>query len=150
ALRGHRRVRLEYFSASRGELTERDVDPWGLIAALGRWYLVGLDRSVGEERMFRADRIKEVSLRDEAASVPEDFDPGRYRGAFSGGGEGRVTFEIGPAANRWFGDYYPIERARRLRDDWTRVELAASTDRWAATLALRLGREVRNIEPPSV
>jgi proteasome accessory factor C len=75
ALSAQRRVHLEYRSASRGELSDRDVDPWGLIAAMGHWYLVGHDHLSGEERMFRVDRIKEVAVTDEAASVPEDFDP---------------------------------------------------------------------------
>ena len=62
ALRKGKRIHLEYLSASRGVLTERDVDPWGLIAALGYWYIVGLDHDSGEERMFRTDRIKAVAL----------------------------------------------------------------------------------------
>ena len=45
ALTDSRRVRMEYFSASRGVLTERTIDPWGLVATLGRWYLVAFDHS---------------------------------------------------------------------------------------------------------
>jgi proteasome accessory factor C len=144
-------VELEYFSASRGVLTARTVEPWGLIAALGRWYLVGLDHLSGEERMFRIDRIKSVTLRDDPAPVPSDFDPGRYRGAFSGrDGDLRVTLEISPAAARWFEDYYPVERGETLADGWRRVVIAASGERWAATLVVRLGRDVRAVEPASV
>jgi proteasome accessory factor C len=151
ALAAGRRVDLEYFSASRGELTKRAVDPWGLIVALGRWYLVGLDHMSGEERMFRVDRIKSAKVSDDAAPVPSDFDPQRYRGAFSGrAGEHTVTMEISPAAARWFEDYYPVQESAALDDGWRRVVLASGGDRWAATLVLRLGPDVRNVEPGSV
>jgi proteasome accessory factor C len=150
ALSQKRRVELEYFSASRAVLTTRAVDPWALIAALGRWYLVGWDHLAADERMFRVDRIKRATVLDEPAPVPDDFDPQRYRGAFRESDDAAVVFEISPAAARWFEDYYPVRAATTLDDGWRRVELASSSDRWAATLALRLGRHVRSIEPDSV
>lgn len=151
ALSGRRVVRLEYLSANRSELTTRDVDPWGLIAALGRWYLVAWDRLSDEERMFRLDRMKSATMTDEAANVPDDFDPERYKGAFTGeGGAGQVTLEISPAAARWFEDYYPTASSRDLDDGWREVTLVSSGERWMATLMLRLGKDCRNPQPPSL
>lgn len=150
ALERRRRVRIEYLSASRGELTERAVDPWGLIAALGHWYLVGLDHLSGEERMFRTDRVKDAELLDESAEVPDDFDPDVYRGAFSGRGPTSVSMEISPAVASWFEDYYPVTKTMELGDRWRRVELIAGGLRWAATLVLRMGAEARNVEPAEV
>ena len=148
ALETERRIKIEYRSASRGELTERAVDPWGLIAALGRWYLVGLDHLSDEERMFRVDRIKSVSIVDEPAPVPGDFDPTAYRGAWRGSGDQTtVTFEISPATARWFGDYYPVISSSEAAGGWQRVELASSGERWLATLLLQLGNQVRNVLP---
>ncbi|MPZ70278.1 MAG: WYL domain-containing protein [Actinobacteria bacterium] len=149
ALREGRRIHLEYLSASRGVLTERDVDPWGLIAALGYWYIVGLDHDSGEERMFRTDRIKAVSLTSEDAPVPEDFEPDRYQGAFVGKPEGQahLVMEISPDAMRWFEDYYPVVSKKKVAGGWHRVELLTGGERWAATLLLRLGAEVRKISP---
>ena len=151
ALTERRRVRLEYLSANRGELTDRDVDPWGLIAALGRWYFVGWDRLTGEERMFRVDRIKTAEITDEDADLPEDFDPERYKGAFTGDGHlDRVTLQISPAAARWFGDYYPVESVRDLDDGWREVTLISSGERWMATLMLRLGQDCRDPVPATL
>jgi proteasome accessory factor C len=145
ALQDSKRIRLEYFSATRGQLTTRDVDPWGLVAAVGRWYLVGFDHLTDEERMFRADRIKSVDVLDEAAEVPDDFDPARYSSAFVGGpSDESMTFEIAPSVARWFGDYYPVESIETLRDGWSRVRIAAGSERWAALLLLRLGSDARN------
>jgi proteasome accessory factor C len=144
ALRDSKRVRLEYLSATRGELATRDVDPWGLVAAVGRWYLVGFDHLTDEERMFRADRIKKVETLDETAEVPDDFDPARYSSAFVGGPSDEVlTFEISPAAAKWFGDYYPVQDIETLDDGWSRVTIAAGSERWAALLLLRLGADAR-------
>jgi proteasome accessory factor C len=141
------RVSMEYYSAARGELTAREVDPWGLVAALGRLYLVGLDHLSEEERMFRTDRIKSVTTTGHAAEVPDDFDPDRYRGAFSHRGGEDVVFEISPAAAEWFADYYPVKDQRGLDDGWRSVTLTSGGERWIATLLLRLGRNVRNVKP---
>ena len=151
ALDTGKRIDVEYMSASRGELTRRTIDPWALVAALGRWYLVGWDHLRDEERLFRVDRIKSAAVLDEPATVPEDIDTSKYRGAFTGeGADAMVTFDISPRAATWFEDYYPVVQARDLRGGWRRIELYSSSDRWAATLALRLGADARNFKPPSV
>jgi proteasome accessory factor C len=151
ALESGRQVDVEYMSASRGELTRRTIDPWALVAALGRWYLVGWDHLRQEERLFRVDRIKSAEILDESATVPEDLDTGKYRGAFAGHeADETVSFDISPQAATWFEDYYPVKEASDLRDGWRRIELYSSGDTWAATLALRLGSEARNFRPPSV
>ena len=150
ALGDRKRVTIEYLSSSKGELTERAVDPWGLIAALGHWYLVGWDHLHADERMFRADRIKRVDLMQENAEIPADFDPDRYRGAFRGLGSTTLTLEISPSAARWFEDYYPVSSSEELADGWKRVELTSGGERWAATLVVRLASDVRAVQPPSV
>lgn len=150
ALQDHRRVHLEYFSASQAKMTERDVDPWGLVAALGRLYLVGLDHSSQEERMFRVDRIRSVTITDEAAEPPDDFDPARYQTAFVGEGGITLKMEISPSAARWFPDYYPVRSSKTTRGRWLKVELLAGGLGWAATLLLRMGADARAVEPPEV
>ncbi len=147
----HKQVEIEYLSSSRTEATTRNIEPWGLVATLGRWYVVGLDHLSGEERMFRVDRIKTSRLTDAPAEPPAEFDAERYKGAFIGREDQTVvTIEISPQAARWFEDYYPVRAARDLPDGWREVELLSSGDRWGATLALRLGDQVRNVQPASV
>jgi len=51
----------------------RTVDPWGLLFRGGFWYLIGHDRSRGEQRTFRVDRIddgKVTSGESDGATVP--------------------------------------------------------------------------------
>src|SRR5687767_3484312 len=98
ALDAGEQVAMEYFTASRSEVTQRTVDPWGLIAARGHWYLVAGDHSSDEERMFRLDRIKSVEALGTKAEVPDDFDPTAYRGGFRADDADQVvSFEISPA-----------------------------------------------------
>lgn len=149
ALELGRRVHLDYYTAARGEMTSRDVDPWGLIAALGQWYLVAWDHLRDDERMFRVDRMKDAQILDEPAT-PEEFDPERYGSAFSGAGDKRVTFEISPEVASWFGEYYPVESSEDAGDGWLRVTLVAGGNRWAATLLLQLGRGARNVTSKEV
>lgn len=148
ALARQKRLRLEYFSASSGRLGEREVDPWSLYAALGRWYLIGLDHSSGEERIFRVDRIKAAQVLDHAAPPPPDLDPSAYSGAFRPRpGQPVATFDISPSAARWFEEYYPVAGAESLADGWRRVAVTYSDPHWIAALVLSLGNQVRNVEP---
>jgi proteasome accessory factor C len=151
ALNRKRRLRLEYFSASSGEITEREIDPWTLYAALGRWYLIGLDHLSDEERMFRVDRIKSVVVLDAHADVPDDFDAHSYSGAFrERPGQPVASFEISPQVARWFEEYYPVRSATTLDDGWRAVELAYTKPQWVAALVLSIGDGVRNVQPDGV
>lgn len=69
-----RRVLLHYAS-SRGEETERRVEPYGLVNVLGRWYAPGYCHLRTDLRLFRLDRIIEVELLDETFQRPPMFDP---------------------------------------------------------------------------
>jgi proteasome accessory factor B len=64
-------VTFEY----RGET--RTVEPWGLAARRGHWYLVGRDRDRDAMRTFRADRLgDDVTLGPpDSFVVPDDFSP---------------------------------------------------------------------------
>ena len=54
----------------------RELEPFGLLARTGWWYLVGNDRSVNAMRTFRVDRISSdvVVLEGETFERPADFD----------------------------------------------------------------------------
>lgn len=61
------RVRLSYRDR-RDRGTVRDVDPYRLVRAGRRWYLVGQDVARGEWRTFRADRVEQVRSTGHAAN----------------------------------------------------------------------------------
>jgi proteasome accessory factor B len=53
-------VRFAHRPTPVGAYTERTVEPWGVITARGRWYLVGHDRDRDATRVFRLSRIAEA------------------------------------------------------------------------------------------
>jgi predicted DNA-binding transcriptional regulator YafY len=65
-----RRLRLRYQS-QRGS-GSRLVDPWGLVAKAGVWYLVAAHR--GRPRMYRVSRVARATLLDEPTNRPADLD----------------------------------------------------------------------------
>lgn len=72
ALRAGRRVAMIYERTFDSSAVEREVDPLGLVAKGSVWYLIA---AVGEQiRTYRASRIRDVRVLDEAASRPADFD----------------------------------------------------------------------------
>jgi predicted DNA-binding transcriptional regulator YafY len=64
-------VRLRY-AGSSGAMTDRTVDPLGVAAKGGTWYLLA-DTASGR-RTYRVDRIRAVTLTDRAAIRPPGFD----------------------------------------------------------------------------
>lgn len=56
ACRDHERLEFQY-EATGAKTTARQVEPQGLVAARGRWYLVAWDVNRNDWRTFRVDRI---------------------------------------------------------------------------------------------
>jgi proteasome accessory factor B len=110
ALIERRTVRLRYRAPGRASAAERTVDPYGLIAAGGRWYLVGRCHGADAERQYRVERIESLSAQADAGgapaphfSVPDDFSIARYAH--------RRAWELG--------EQTPVEARVRFRFPWT-------------------------------
>jgi predicted DNA-binding transcriptional regulator YafY len=71
-----RQVRLRY--ESRGEETVREFDPYGLVQHRERWYTVGWCHLRGGVRVFRLDRVREVTPGEATFERPAGFDSLRY------------------------------------------------------------------------
>jgi proteasome accessory factor B len=70
-------VTFDYRRPVPVEVRRRTVEPWGVVAWRGRWYLVGHDRDRGATRCFRLSRVVgEVRATGEPVVVhrPEDVD----------------------------------------------------------------------------
>jgi predicted DNA-binding transcriptional regulator YafY len=66
------RVRLRYRRPGAAEAVERVLDPYGLVAKAGTWYLIGADG--GEPRLYRVSRIEAADLTDQPADRPPHLD----------------------------------------------------------------------------
>ncbi len=72
AVQERRLVRFTYRAASSGEVRDRTVEPWRLLARRGGWVLVGRDRDRGAARSFRLGRIQGAVR---AVGAPAAFAP---------------------------------------------------------------------------
>ncbi|GAA1290799.1 helix-turn-helix transcriptional regulator [Saccharothrix xinjiangensis] len=57
AVREGRVVEFDYRKTASVDVQGRTVEPWGVVAWRGRWYVVGQDRDRGAPRCFRLSRI---------------------------------------------------------------------------------------------
>jgi predicted DNA-binding transcriptional regulator YafY len=74
AVRRRRSLRIGY-SRRDGERSTREIEPLGLVAREGRWYVPARDRRSNELRTFRADRITQAAIGEPAAPPEPSFDP---------------------------------------------------------------------------
>jgi predicted DNA-binding transcriptional regulator YafY len=67
-------VSMKYYVPSRDELTQRTVDPLGLVYYTDRWNLIAYDHLRGDIRNFRLDRIESMHVTMNRFEPPEGFD----------------------------------------------------------------------------
>ncbi|WP_026116076.1 helix-turn-helix transcriptional regulator [Nocardiopsis kunsanensis] len=70
ALRHRRRMRIRYRRSAEGQASTRVVDPYGIVAKSGRWYLVADDRGSG--RLFALERLSAYEMLGEPAALRAD------------------------------------------------------------------------------
>ena len=152
AIAGRRRLQITYYSFGRDEVTQRTVDPYVVFSAFGNWYLSAGDDLSGEDRVFRVDRIEQMTPTDETFELPAGFDPGRKAGAglfVPSARDIEVTLDLGPGAG-WVLEITPHDRAERHDDSWTRMTLRTPHLEWLERLVLRLGNDVRVVAPEAL
>src|SRR5688500_14336163 len=148
ALEQGRALHLSYYVPGRDETTERDVDPMRLLLVEGRSYLEAWCRRVEGVRLFRLDRVHEVTLLDEPSAPPADVRPRDLaQGLFRPGPDDLiVTLALRPGA-AWVADYHPCESVTETPDGGLTVRLRARDTSWVRRLVLRLGDQGHVLEP---
>ena len=150
ALAGQRRLRLEYWTPARDQLSVRDVDPMRVVAVGTSGYLQGWCHSAEAVRTFRLDRIVSAEVLEEPSEPPPQATLGEV--AQAGGpwqaapGDVSVTLDLAPHA-RWVVDYHPVEAAEENADGGLRVVLRTPELAWARRLVLRLGGGASVVAP---
>ena len=77
AIRTGHRIQFAYTAHSKAE-TERTVEPYAVLHADGRWYLLGRCLQRRALRSFRIDRVARVTLCAETFDPPDHFDARAY------------------------------------------------------------------------
>lgn len=154
ALRDRRRVWLAYERAD-GSLVDRIVDPVGLVAKGSVWYLVAAVD--GELRTYRASRIRDLAVRDEASELPPDVDLAAYWAQSEAEFRAalprfhatlRVTPEaLGRLEMGWWRFARVEERGNPAADGWITCRIRADTIEVAVDCLLGLGTAAEIVEP---
>lgn len=151
AIRGGARVRLRYYVPSRDEETERIVDPLALGGADGRLYLDAWCHQAQDQRLFRLDRIAEVTVLSERAEAHPDVAPRDLTESLFQPASDDLLVELAlqPAA-RWVVDYYPVESVEPQADGTIAVSLRTGDVAWLTRLVLRLRGQAEVVSPQEV
>ena len=93
-----RRLAWVRYRDARGRETARTLEPYGLSAHEGRWYLSARDAGSVAVRLFRLDRVLEARELDSAFERPAEFDAAAHvrqaLAAIPGGWEVEVLLEL--------------------------------------------------------
>lgn len=140
------------------EVTERILEPLGLVLKAGTWYVVA--RREGEIRTYRASRIQSLTLRDERFDRPADFDLASYWLESSAAWERdvprlEVDVRVDPAFVDDLADQIGAEAfvsaetlAADDKDGWVRLRLRLTYPHDAPGRLLGLGSHLEVLAPP--
>ncbi|HUF12957.1 MAG TPA: WYL domain-containing protein [Longimicrobiales bacterium] len=79
ALFAKKTVSFAYHGIQRGETTDREVQPYGLLFQHSRWYLVAFDPMREGMRVFRVDRMDRVERNTQRPNTPDYEIPADFR-----------------------------------------------------------------------
>ncbi|WP_298177617.1 YafY family protein [Saccharomonospora sp.] len=151
ALQERRALWLRYYTASKDALSERTVDPMRLLIVQGISYLEAWCRRAEAVRLFRLDRIDELTMLSEQAAPPETATPKDLsEGVFPQSPEyPEAELVLEPDA-RWVAEYYPCEELAELEGGRLRVRMRYGDESWLVRLILRLRGEATVERPEHV
>jgi predicted DNA-binding transcriptional regulator YafY len=145
-------VQVRYFSASRGRITRREIDPYRLWYASGGLYLVGYCHVRKEPRMFAVERIKSVTLTDHPYQMPLGFDLDAFvQDALTVMRGPRIDVELlfDRVTAAWAKDriWHPSQQLKPLKDGRMRLTLAVGETRELVGWILSFGSGVTVVRP---
>jgi len=146
-----RKLSIRYAKTSR-ESVERIVDPLGLVAKSGTWYLVA--NTPAGFRTFRVSRIEEAKLLDKPSERPADFDLAKYwRSSAQRFRDGwphyDVTMRLSPDAAKQMKRWHDATEDGQGPDaeGWTTMRVQFDDEEQACFLILAQGARVDVIDP---
>lgn len=159
AVLSDRRLRVRYRHSGRTEPRTYTVDPYGLVAKAGTWYLVADHR--GRPRLFRADRLSRVGVVEAEARRRPGVELARVwhdlRREVEDRGAGvrvavRLRRERLDRVTRIAGGYFagppvPEEGTAEGAEEWLRAEIVYPVVE-AVRHLLQFGTDVQVVGPP--
>jgi len=153
AINERREVHMEYYTASRDELTRRSLRPYGIIEHKGEWYVVGWCLLRDAERPFRVDRIRKLTLLETTFEPPASFSMSAYGAAemyFPTRRDLRVKLRVSPELARWIKEDQPAKRTRELPDGGLILRLSVSQPEWIVSWVMAHAGQVELLAPEAL
>jgi predicted DNA-binding transcriptional regulator YafY len=152
AVASSRKAIMEYYVESRDELTQRRVDPLGLVYYTDHWNLIGFDHLRDTIRNFRLDRIHELFVLTEKFDRPEGFQLQKY---LEQNGMGtslvEIKLEFSPAAFRLARTSIPAKIETEVEvDSGIQVTFRFDNQSYLTNWLMRFGSDVKVIAPDSM
>lgn len=147
-----RRLWMRYYTASRDEVTEREVDPIRVLVVDGHAYLEAYCHLALATRRFRIDRIDAARVLDIPAQVPLWVDAEVPARLFTAPRQAStVTLRLAASA-LWVAEYYLMDE---VTDDPQHpgqliARMTASDDEYLVRLALSLGGDAVIVDRPDL
>jgi proteasome accessory factor C len=142
-----RALELRYYTAARDESTERTVDPLRVFHADGHAYLEAWCRSAEGVRVFRVDRIEDITLLDEPSRPPQDIElRDLAEGVYQPSSEHLMAVLRVSTAYSWVADYYLAEEVTE-EPDGLRVSFRVAEPALVRSLVLGSGGQVEVLSP---
>lgn len=148
---GSHRIWMRY-SRADGDESAREVDPYGIVALFGRWYLHGWCHLRHDRRTFRVDRIRRADLLPKSFERPGDIDVlAAVESSLAMSRGWRVVVRVDAAMDD-VRCHVPRALAVLEVDSDDRTILMASTDDvdWFAWRLMNIPYELTVIEPPEL
>jgi predicted DNA-binding transcriptional regulator YafY len=161
ALWGDRVVEVGYRARRDGPVSNRRLEPLGLVLKAGVWYLVA--RSRGRVLTYRASRLEGVTVTDERFERPEEFDLAGHWSAsqdefVASMYRSEVRARVAPDAMRALRMSMEPTAARRTMasvgppdaEGWLPVVIPVEELDYTLADLLRLGDQIEVLEPPEL
>lgn len=140
------------YSSREAEETAREVDPYGVVALFGRWYLHGWCHLRNDRRTFRVDRIRRADILPKTFTRPDDIDAlAAVQASLAMSRGWRVTVRIDAPIDE-VRTYVPPALAVLQPDGDAQTTLMASADDpdWFAWRLMSIPCDMTIIEPPEL
>lgn len=145
-------VIMEYYVASRDEVTRRRVDPLGLVYYTDHWNIIGYDHLRDDIRNFRLDRIQQLHVLSARFERPEGFSLASHleaRGMAPSNKRIRIYFTH--SAYRRAGRAIPAKiEEKRSDDEGVEVTFYFENLEYVANWLLQYGTQAKVQEPAAL
>ncbi|MEZ4700513.1 MAG: YafY family protein [Rhodothermales bacterium] len=152
AVAGQNSVMMEYYVASRDEVTRRTVDPLGLVYYTDHWNLIAYDHLRGDIRNYRLDAIRSMRVLMERFQPPEGFDLTRHLEERGESPENvRVRIRFDNRIYRWARRGIPAKiEEENDQDGMTTVTFWFENMMYVASWLIRFGAMAEALEPATL